>query len=128
MLGEKLVRHSVTPISSAMETNRCSKTSKAIGSMRIAAGSGARVARRDQVGERIEAEAEAGRNHRGGFPAGDDGGPLAFGADREIAPAMEGGRHGGAAEARAAHAIRLGPARGRVDTRQGRLVGDADGD
>src|SRR5688572_13631604 len=104
MLGEKLVRHSVTPISSATETNRFSKTSKAIGSMRMRS-SGRGRPRGDHVGQLVEAEAEAGRDDDRGFAAGDHRGPVGGRAGREIGPSEERRGHERAIEARLPHAV-----------------------
>src|SRR4030095_5409262 len=109
MLGEKLVRHSVTPISSATETKRFSKTSKAMGSMRMRP-SGRGCPGGDHVGELVEAEPEAGRNDGGRFAAGNHRGSVGGHAGSQIAPAEKRRHDGRAAEARLADAGPLAPA------------------
>src|SRR6187551_1528690 len=115
MLGEKLVRHSVTPISSATETNRFSNTSKAMGSMRMRSSGDGR-ARGDDVGERVEPEPEPGRDHGRGFAAGDHRRPVADGAGHQIGPLEEPRGHERAAETRLPDAVRLGDRWRRLET------------
>src|SRR5829696_7819994 len=114
MLGEKLARQSVTPTSYATETNRFSKTSKAMGSMRMRS-SGPWRARGHQIGGLVEAKPEAWGDDGRGFPAGDHRRPFAGGAWREIGPAEERGRHERAPEAGVADAVGLGRRRRCLD-------------
>src|SRR5689334_4223498 len=123
MFGENPVRQSVTPISSATETNRFLKISNSIGlicmvngpetepshfHLRLLRGSvtvplpaaalADQRADSDDVSEIVDAEAEMRRNDHRGLAAGDDGRSLRDAARQQIFPAIDRRRHLPAAE------------------------------
>src|SRR5215204_6039529 len=101
MLGENPVRQSVTPISSAIDTNMFLKISNSIGSMCMVPSSGAfkglarpllRAHRRadgDHVTELIDTEHESRRHHRSCLASGDHRGPGTSGTGAELFPPVE---------------------------------------
>ena len=103
MLGENPVRQSVTPISSATDTNRFLKISNSIGFVcivtvprRVRIGGGepaARPADRDHVPELIDPEAEMRRNDNGCLLPGDDRGSVGNASRQQVLPSVNRRRH-----------------------------------
>src|SRR5262245_66594805 len=91
MFGEKPVRQSVTPISSAMDKKRFLKTSKSIGLIFIT-GSGARhsaLALDDHVSIAVDLKLKLRRHHDGRIGSRDDGGTIGRRSGPQRIPSVE---------------------------------------
>src|ERR1043166_1746427 len=83
MFGEKPVRQSVTPISSAIERNRFLKTSNSTGWMRI------KLFLDDQIAKNIQPKTKLGRYDNGRFTARDDCRTRRMRAGQQIIPTVK---------------------------------------